>query len=166
MIMAEIITSSNSRKNIGTRSKKKDLRVDLTAMVDLGFVLITFFIFTTTMAEMKAMKLFLPKGEEKINKIPASDALTLIAHSNDEVFYFRGELMGNGDNLYKTNQEELSNLLAGFVSHPSHDLNVIIHSTPDANFGNIVDMLDEMTIHQIKRYALADIEASLLALIK
>jgi len=65
--MAELDTSSGGGKHKGgkVRSKKMSTRVDLTAMVDLAFLLITFFMLTTTLSKKKAMDLAMPNNEKK-----------------------------------------------------------------------------------------------------
>jgi biopolymer transport protein ExbD len=92
--MAEMDTSSGGghKKGPGVKkSKKLSTRVDLTPMVDLGFLLITFFIFTTTMSQPTAMPLNLPKDVDKPdeqNKVKESAVLTLMLGKDDHVYYY------------------------------------------------------------------------------
>ncbi len=104
--MAEMDTSGGGghhKKGPGVKkSKKLSTRVDLTPMVDLGFLLITFFIFTTTMSQPTAMKLFLPKDTEKPeeqNKVKASGALTIMLGKTDQVYYYEGDDPTNASKL-------------------------------------------------------------------
>ena len=95
--MAEMDTSGGGghKKGPGVKKGKKlSTRVDLTPMVDLGFLLITFFIFTTTMSQPTAMRLFLPKdvkNPEEQNKVKNSAVITLMLGKNDEIYYYEGD---------------------------------------------------------------------------
>jgi biopolymer transport protein ExbD len=162
--MAEMDTSSGGghKKGPGVKKGKKlSTRVDLTPMVDLGFLLITFFIFTTTMSQPTAMKLFLPKDTEKPedqNKIKASGALTLMLGKNDVVYYYEGELAPDASNFKNTTFKEVRTVIIDKKkSTDPKDFVVVIKPDKDATYKNTVDMLDEMLINDIKRYALVDI---------
>lgn len=85
--MAEIITSGKSNRK---KYVKKNIRVDLTPMVDLGFLLITFFIITTTLQEQREMKLLLPKDSQDSTLVRQSTTLTFILTGNDGLGYYDG----------------------------------------------------------------------------
>ena len=170
--MAEMDTSSGGghKKGPGVKkSKKLSTRVDLTPMVDLGFLLITFFIFTTTMSQPTAMKLFLPKDveEKDQNKLKASGALTIMLAKDNNVFYYEGELAPDGSNFKSTNFKDIRNIIINKKkTTDSKDFMVVIKPGPLSTYKNTVDILDEMQINDVKRYAMvdiADVELKLIA---
>src|SRR6478752_8472681 len=94
--MAEMDTSSGGghKKGPGVKKPKKlSTRVDLTPMVDLGFLLITFFVFTTTMSQSTAMNMNEPKDDStQITKVKESAVMTILLGKNNQVFYYYGTL--------------------------------------------------------------------------
>lgn len=173
--MAEMDTSSGGKHKKGPgvkKSKKLSTRVDLTPMVDLGFLLITFFIFTTTMSHPTAMNLYLPKdvdNPEDQNKAKESGAITLLLGKDNDIFYYEGILAPDASNFKSSNfgvgDDGIRNvLLRKKASTNEDDLVVVIKPTKNCTYKNVVDILDEMKINVVKRYALVkifDIESEL-----
>lgn len=172
--MAEMDTSSSGgghKKGPGVKkSKKLSTRVDLTPMVDLGFLLITFFIFTTTMSQPTAMRLFLPKDidkPEEESKIKESGALTLMLSRDNGLYYYEGILAPDGSNFKSTNYKEVRQVIMDKKrSTDPKDFMVVIKPGPESVYKNTVDVLDEMTINDVKRYALVDISPTELDLVR
>ena len=164
--MAEMDTSGGGghKKGPGVKKgKKMSTRVDLTPMVDLGFLLITFFIFTTTMSQPTAMKLALPddtaKPEEQ-NKAKASGALTIILGKDNHVFYYEGILQVDaaGNNFKSTNFKDIRDVIIHKKqTTDTADMVVVIKPDNESTYRNVIDILDEMSINVIGRYALVDI---------
>jgi biopolymer transport protein ExbD len=162
--MAEMDTSGGGghKKGPGVKkSKKLSTRVDLTPMVDLGFLLITFFIFTTTMSQPTAMKLNLPKDTDKPeeqNKTAESGVLTLLLGKDNNVFYYEGTLKNDASNFKSSNFKDIRDvIIRKKQSTPEKNLMLIIKPSNECTYKNVVDMIDEMSINVIKRYALVDI---------
>jgi biopolymer transport protein ExbD len=159
--MAELDTSGGGghKKGPGVKKAKKlSTRVDLTPMVDLGFLLITFFIFTTTMSQPTAMKLFLPKdvnNPEEQNKVKASAVITIMLGKDDQIYYYEGD---DPTKIQASNYKAIRDVVLDKKRRTDpKDFVVVLKPTVDATYKNTVNILDEMTIDDIKRFALVDI---------
>ncbi|MBY0481204.1 MAG: biopolymer transporter ExbD [Chitinophagaceae bacterium] len=165
--MAEITLKSNAQKR-GTVNKNRHVhstRVDLTPMVDLGFLLITFFIFTTTMSQPKAMRLIIPDDKGDPMNIKESGALTLLPASNGLVYYYEGKF--ETAQFKETDLKEMRNLIINKKARTKEkDFFVVIKPADLSTYGDVVKVLDEMKIDDVKRYSLADISKTERALIK
>lgn len=98
------------------KAKKLSTRVDMTPMVDLGFLLITFFIYTTTMSLPKALDLRVPKDTDKPkeqNEAKESGALTIMLGKKNQVYYYMGQLKVDAteNNFKQTTFKEIRNII-------------------------------------------------------
>jgi len=173
--MAELDTSQKGGHKKGKRKgrKKMSTRIDLTPMVDLGFLLVTFFMLTTTFSKPQTMEINMPvkpKGEqvddENANAVKASKALTIILGGENKVYWYSG-LPGddNAPAVTDFSQEGIRKVILS-KNNEVKDLVVLIKPANDSNYKNVVDILDEMSITNVKRYALVDITQVDLDLIK
>ena len=158
--MAEMEAKSGGghKKGPGVKKGKKlSTRVDLTPMVDLGFLLITFFIFTTTMSQPTAMNLAMPKDTDKpdeTNKVKESGALTIMLGKGDVVYYYYGI---DPTKMQTTGYKDVRKIILDKKkATPADDFFVTIKPDKDATYKNAVNMLDEMSINDVHRYAMID----------
>jgi biopolymer transport protein ExbD len=170
------------------KAKKLSTHLDMTPMVDLGFLLITFFIFTTTMSSPTTMELYMPKDTDKDedqNKAKESGALTIMLSKDNHVYYYEGQLKEDASNFLSTNFNPATGIRKIIIDkkksvidahqHDSgcekiwaknggdkkscldKDLVIVIKPGDNATYKNTVDILDEMAISDIKRYAMVDL---------
>ena len=157
--MAEINTpAAGHKKGPGVKKGKKlSTRVDLTPMVDLGFLLITFFIFTTTMSRPTAMKLALPKDVDEKDQMrePESAVITILMGGRDRLYYYEG---ADPTAIKTSDFRGIRSVLLDKKRRTDPTwFEVVLKPSPDATYRNTVNILDEMTINDIKHYALVDI---------
>lgn len=194
--MASIDTGGGDSHKKGPgvkKAKKLSTRVDMTPMVDLGFLLITFFVFTATMSTPTTLDLNMPKDVDDPNKkteVKQSGVLSIVLGKGDQVYYYEGQLeVAEGKNNWKSttfkgirdiiikkkqdvrsrhvHNEEIckpERESAKKKGDPNWekacedvDFVVIIKPDEDATYKNTVDILDEMTINQVKRYAMVKV---------
>ncbi len=157
------IVINNSRKAGVQHMKKHNPKIDMTPMVDLGFLLISFFVITTELSRPKAMNLYIP-ADGPPTPTAKSKTITFLAGANNKLFYYCGEEKDAGilDPVFKTSWDEKNGigriisekqLLLDNVKGGRNEMLVIIKPGKESTYKNVVDILDEMTIHGVTRYA-------------
>ena len=170
--MAELNTgdSGGNKGSKKVRSKKQNSKVDLTAMVDLAFLLITFFMLTTSLSKPQSMDLGLPDKEDDPNKdkpvkVDENRTMTIMLGDNNQMKYYMGLLAtpkiapkqitygkeGIRKELLKQKKEVIE-----FTGDKNKGLIVIIKPSPKSNYRNLVDILDEMAIADVPTYAIVN----------
>jgi biopolymer transport protein ExbD len=141
----------------------KRLHVDLTPMVDLGFLLITFFILTTSLQTPVGLKLILPDDSptsEPPTEVPESKTMSIILTENNFAYY-------KGNNLHTlqfapTNSVALRTIIQNHIQQiirqngKRNEAIVLIKPTSASSYAQLVNCLDEMTINDIKKYVVMD----------
>lgn len=177
--MAELDTSGGGKNKGGkVRSKKQSTRVDLTAMVDLAFLLITFFMLTTTLAKPQAMDLAMPdkeKDDQQELTIADNRTMTILLGDNNRLEWYMGlvdkpltppQVDNYGrDGIRKALIEHGKKVIA-ITGDPSKGLIVLIKPSDQSNYRNFVDILDEMKVSNVNRYAIVEISEPDIALLK
>ena len=170
--MAEIQQQAADAQKPGKRrAKKMSTRIDMTPMVDLAFLLLTFFMLTTTFAKPSTMELAMPvKGPD--TDVSASGAMTIILDKGHQVRYFFG-LNAPADKRLPTPELHTTTFAASGIRQAllvrrqqQPNLVVLIKPSADSKYQDMVDILDEMNITNQKKYALVKITQDDLNLLK
>ena len=119
--MAELNTDDGGKsgKHSKKRAKKSSTKVDMTPMVDLAFLLLTFFVLTATFGKPKTMQLNLPvksKDESQKIKVKEETAMTVLLTDNtDSIYYYMGTFNEAKTKLLITNysKEGIRKILLG-----------------------------------------------------
>lgn len=170
--MAELNTGDGGGGKKGSkkvRSKKQNSKVDLTAMVDLAFLLITFFMLTTTLSKPQSMNLGLPDKTDdptvKPQKVDENRTVTILMGENNKLKIFRGLMAApkltprsveyGKDGLRKVLLEQKQAVLE-YTGTKDKGMIVIIKPTKKSKYRNLVDVLDEMAIVGVPTYAIVN----------
>jgi biopolymer transport protein ExbD len=180
--MAQMDTSdSGGKKGKKVRSKKMSTRIDFTPMVDLGFLLITFFMLTTTLNKPQIMPVIFPEKldkEDKQDPVKESKVLTLLLGENDKVYYYEGisdvkldSTDFSAEGIRKVLLDKKDKVRAAGFPDEEYDFKkrdgssekrtrnmavVLIKPMEKSRYKNVVDAFDEMAITNIAFYVLIE----------
>jgi biopolymer transport protein ExbD len=170
--MSEVQESGGGgKKGKKIRSKKHSTHIDMTPMVDLAFLLLTFFLFTTTLSKPKAMALIMPDKEEVVTDPPPvkeSNAMTILLSKNNRIFYYYG-LQDPKVEQASFDSKKPNSIRKAIIfkkrecegrrnakGEPEH-ITILIKADESVKYKNMVDILDEMNINEVPTYAIVDI---------
>ena len=172
--MAELNTGDGGgKKGDGkVRSKKSNSKVDLTAMVDLAFLLITFFMLTTTLSKPQSMSLGLPDKEDKPDpknqvKVDENRTMTILLGDDNKLIRYVGLLAtpvsGGAPKDFSYGKDGIrkellsrKKLVLEYTGNKDKGMIVIIKPSKKSNYRNLVDILDEMAIADVPTYAIVN----------
>lgn len=174
--MAELDTSGGGGKKGGKiRSKKASTRIDLTAMVDLAFLLITFFIMTTTLAKPKAMDMVMPDKSKKDVQLPVPESrtMTILLGSNNKLEWYIGApnkstptIDNFGKNGIRKTLIEKNKEIEASHAGPDNFMIVLVKPSAKSTYKDFVNIMDEINITGIKSYGVVDITPPEVALLE
>lgn len=161
--MAEIIAQEKS----GGRKKKKNVKIDMTPMVDLNFLLLMFFMFTSSFSKPNVMDLGLPAKDTNphppMHNIDEKNQITFIIGENNRIFYHQS----NAEDLTEAGLKEtdyngvnVSKIISNaYEKAPKKEIfTIIVKPTDESNYKNFVDMMDNISISKKERYGISDIK--------
>ena len=191
--MADVQTNDSGGDKKGkhkkVRAKKNSTHIDMTPMVDLAFLLLTFFMLTTTFGKPKTMEINMPVKDPNVEPSLVNNALTVLLSGDNKIYWYYGELKPDTKltasdfstqgirklilekNSYavesiKQLREEATKKnipdtalkrMEVDVKGDKRALMVLVKTDDKAKYKNVVDMLDELNITFVGKYALVDI---------
>jgi biopolymer transport protein ExbD len=162
--MAEINSNTNRGNKKGARSTKVSTKIDMTPMVDLAFLLITFFMLTTTFNKPSTMEVNMPDKKIDVTPVSSRRTLTFILAKDNRVYWYQGDNTAETMKLEKldfTNTATLRKVLMEeslkIETNTKKSAVILVKSLDNAKYSNLVNILDELHITNQKIYAIVDV---------
>ena len=168
--MGEVNTEQKQKGGSGglvKKGKKLSTRVDMTPVVDLAFLLLTFFMLATTFIKPQVMQLVLPeKSQDNLSqpKVNEKNVLSFVLGGQSKLYWYIG-LTGAEVRETDYTAEGLRNILQE-QTEANDKLVILIKPQDESTYENLVDILDELAINNIARYALVELDPEDQALIQ
>ena len=162
--MAEIQTNNRNKRPGVKKIQKNSTKVDLTPMVDLGFLLLTFFVFTTTLSKPNALAVRVPNDLDPRIKIDVCNScvLTVIPTGSNSVLYYEGAAENDASVKFSSfDNNAIREIIlekkrrVTALNDPKKEFVLAIKPADDCDYRNFVNVLDEVTINNVKHYFIA-----------
>lgn len=127
--------------------RRVGIRIDMTPMVDIAFLLLIFFMVTTVFRTPQALEINLPPDKDVQIEVAQSKVLTVRVLPDDRAYWRRGE-----DPWARTDVPGLKNVFTTYRNNK--ELVVVIKIDPKAKFRNMVDIIDELDVASLTRFSL------------
>jgi biopolymer transport protein ExbD len=166
--MAEIAGGGGDHKKGGKkRAKKLSTRIDMTPMVDLGFLLLTFFVLVSTFSKPTSMDMALPAKPDINDPAPPdirqSRVIQVFLSDNDKIYLMKDvKDKARVDSCDFKSTKAMREPFLKFMSEIKRDYSstdsavVLIKPMNKSNYGNFVGILDEMAFMKVQRYTIAE----------
>ncbi len=143
------------------KKKRLSVRIDMTPLVDVAFLLLTFFMMTTQFQPPEKVKIEVPASHSAF-KLPESDVMTIYIDKDGQIFMgvdgqaLMSQLFGQGAKLQKQVQVKLDNLadllIQARISNPK--LRTVVKGDVNADYGVVEDVMNILQKTQITRFAM------------
>lgn len=145
----------SGKKGKGHRRPKRrvGIRIDMTPMVDVAFLLLIFFMVTTVFRTPQALEINLPPDKQAKTDMAESNLLQLRVLSEDKVYWKRGP---KTDPWIRTSVASLKDVL-----NPLRDnakIVVLINIDREAKFNNMVSIIDQLDIVKLDRFSIVELD--------
>ena len=151
MSSGEVAESKSHAKGKKKKTKRAGVRIDMTPMVDVAMLLLTFFMLTTVFNKPQSMELNLPPDNDVVVEVPASALLTVRIAPNMAIYWSMGN---EPTTLKKVAFKELRPLLVERLrSIPK--LITLVQIDRDAKYNDMVDIMDELNLANNTKFSIA-----------
>jgi len=142
-------SSGGKKKGKGVHRPKRrvGIRIDMTPMVDVAFLLLIFFMVTTVFRTPQALEINLPPDKEVEIEVAESKVLSIRVLPDDRAYFKRGS-----DPWARSSVTELTNVFKAYKGNK--DLVVVIKIDRECKFSGMVDIIDELDLANLTRFSL------------
>lgn len=137
----------------GKGKRRVGIRIDMTPMVDVAFLLLIFFMVTTVFRQPQALEISLPPKDAPPVPVAQSNVMTLRVLPGPAVYYSIGDVKLNPYKKAKDDKDLAQ--IVGQASKENPKLIVVIKIARDAKYESMVDVIDELQVHGVSRFGLA-----------